>query len=154
MERDRQQKIRLRQKLASGAGHLQAERLGEFEPVAIFQPVDQMAHRPVLETRDGAGPRIDGRMRDGLRRQQAFGAKIGGKGGAQPVTIGLLDETHLLPTRGAERAMSLNGGAAGNAGGRKNHVERCVAKMSRGSANGHRGSPGRIGFGVFDQLIA
>ena len=124
MQRHRHQQIGFGQQLHPGPGHPAPERLGQFHPVAIFQPVDQVAHRAILETRDGTGAVIDGRIGDRLRRLQAGDAEIIGKGRAEPLAIGLLDETDGAPAGRTERAMRRHRRPANEAGGRKDYIER------------------------------
>ncbi len=63
--------------------------------------MDQVAHRAILEARDGAGAVVNGRISDRFRRLQAGDAEIIGEGRAEPLAIGLLDEADAAPARGA-----------------------------------------------------
>ncbi len=103
MQGYRDQHIGIRQKLGPGARHPCAHRTGQFQPVAIFQIVNKISHRPILETRDRTCALEHRRIGERLRTNQAS-PKILLKGCAKPLAIGPLDERHGDPTLGAERS--------------------------------------------------
>ncbi len=128
MQRHGDDEIGLVEKLRPGARHPPAERLRQFRPVAIFERWNQVAHRAILEPRDGAGTMIDGRIGDRLRRLQAGNAEIIGKRRAKPLAIGLLDKADAPPAGGAKCAMRGHRLAAGEARRREDDVERGIGQ--------------------------
>jgi hypothetical protein len=115
-------------KVPRRARHPKAERFRQLYPVAVFESADQIADRPVLKARDGAGTLIDRRMGDRLRRLQVDDAEVIGKRRAEPLAIRLLDEPDPAPAGRAERAMRRDGLAAGETGRREDDVERSSGK--------------------------
>ena len=106
-----------------------ADRPGELGAVGIFEPVDELARRPVLEAGDGAGAGEDRRVGHRLRRQQPL-AEILLERRAETLAVGPLDEPHRAPAARAERAMRLGRGAAGEAGRRIERVDRGLRQPS------------------------
>ena len=137
MQRHRHEQVRLDEKLGPGPRHPGADRLRQFEPVAILQPVDEMTARTVLEARHGAGPGEGRRPRDGVGRQETVAAEVRREGRPQPLAERPLDEAGPPPARGAKGAVPVGRRAAGETGRRKDEIER----ETRGAATGRPDRP-------------
>ncbi len=134
MEGNRGEKVGLGEQVGAGAGHPAADRPREFGPIGIFEPVSELARRPVLEPGDGAGAGEDRRVGHRLGREEAL-AEVLLERRSQTFAERPLDEPHGAPTARAKRAVRLGRGAAGEAGRRIERIERQVGQM-RGDCGG------------------
>lgn len=101
VQRHRHDQVSLVEQLAAGTRHHPAHGQCQLGPVAIFQPVDELARRVIIAA-DGPCPLEHRRIGHGSGRNQ-LPAKIDLEGRAQPLAIGPLDEAHATPASRAQR---------------------------------------------------
>jgi hypothetical protein len=144
MQRHRDERVSLGNKLASGKREPAPHHRRKIEPVAIFE---RMHQRPgnFVETHRGAGALIGRRVGYCLHRQNA-GTGIVDEGDAEPLTIGSGDERKLRPTAGTE-SDAVDRGAADGAERRERNIERraqeCARRIRRPFNSRRTGEPCR-----------
>jgi hypothetical protein len=116
VERNGHDEISIREELGPGPHHHAPHRFGEFEAVAVFEPVDEGLHRLFVASH-GACALEHGRVGDGGGRVQRP-AIIDRERGAEAFAVGPLDKAQARPAAGAKAVRISGGSAAGNARGR------------------------------------
>ena len=96
MKRHGDEEVGPRENIRAGASHPARHGVGEFGPVGVFEPMNELARRAVLETGDSAGAREHRRISDRLRREQRR-AEVLFEGRAEALAKGSLDEAHRAP---------------------------------------------------------
>ena len=143
--RHRHQQPRVRQKLGPRPRHPARDGPREFEPVVIFQTVDDQPRGTVLEARHRTRPRENRGVGDGGRRHEARLTQILLEGRAEPVAIGLLDEAHARPAARAQGLMRGGRLTAADADRRKDEVEKRMAGVAGDRPRGGEAWTGRQG---------
>src|SRR5579883_102385 len=146
MQRNRRQHIGPGENVGAGPRHPAADRPGEFDPVGIFEAMDETADRAVLETRRRPRSAIGRRIGHGLRRNQA-GAEILLEWRAKPLAKRALDKADFAPASWAKRVRFGDRAAACKAGRRINEIQRGAAER-RGGAKRPPRPRRRVGDGV------
>ncbi len=106
---DGNQKLPFRQKLGAGARHPAAHIGGQFQPVAVLEPVHEASRRAVLVARHRPGPGPDGRMGHDVGREQAV-AEVVLERHARPLAERALDKWRFNPAFRAQKTVALDGG--------------------------------------------
>ncbi len=127
VQRHRRQEIGVGQNVGARADHPTRDWPCEFRAVGIFEPMYERARRSILEPRYRPGPPERRRIGHRLRRDEAL-AEIVLEWRAETLAKGPLDEAHRVPAARAQRAVSVRGGAAGEARRRIERIERRLSE--------------------------
>ena len=130
MERHGRETVGVGEDVGARPRHPARDRPRKLGAVGIFQPVDELARRAVLEPGDGAGAGEDRRIGHRLRRQETL-AEVLLERRAEALAIGPFDEPHRAPAARAERAMRVGRRAAGEAGRRIEGIDRAFRQHER-----------------------
>ena len=127
VQRHRRQEIGVGQNVGARADHPTRDWPCEFRAVGIFEPMHERARRSILEPRHRPGPPERRRIGHRLRRDEAL-AEIVLEWRAETLAKRPLDEAHRVPAARAQRAVSVRGGAAGEARRRIERIERRLSQ--------------------------
>ena len=130
MQRHGREQFRVGEDVRPGSRHPAGHRARQLGAVGIFQPVDELARRTVLEAGDGAGAGEHRRVGHRLRREEPF-AEILLERGSEALAKWPLDEPHRAPAAWAEGAMRLRRRPAGEAGRGEEDVDRAARQPKR-----------------------
>ena len=123
VQRDGHHAIDLCNQIPPSGGHHARHGAGQIVPVFVFQPMDEAARHIVIE-RHRARAGEDGRLCEGLRRDQTADSKIDREGKAKSVAQGLVDEPKTGPAGGA-KGPGIGGGRAAPRTGRRIDEAEC-----------------------------
>ena len=127
VKRDRDQQIGGFQKFRPCARHPAPHRPGDFDPVAIFELVNQLRSGTLFISRHRPRSPVGGRIGN-CRRRQNSRAKIVREGRPEPLAIRTLDESNTRPASHAEIAGLRDRRPTGHATRRIEQIEQASAR--------------------------